>query len=249
MTEDTGMVLRSVCDGDVVTLTLHRPKQRNALDDSLIAAMQEALEGAAESTARAVVLTGTGGAFCAGADLTEVFSERFTERLFRLMHTIDSIPLPVIAAINGPAIGAGTQLAIAADLRVVMPEAYFQIPAARIGITVDRWTVHRLCAMVGPSRARGMLLGIQQLPASDALACGFANQLGTLADAQRWAQEIAALAPLSLQHLKLTLNDDGTRVPDSPEQWDGLLRAWRSADAQEAQQARAERRQPRFTGR
>ncbi|QBJ97419.1 enoyl-CoA hydratase [Rhodococcus sp. ABRD24] len=237
-------------DGHVVTLELQRPERRNALNSALCVAVREGLEKAVAEEARVVVLTGQGTAFCAGADLSgDVYAEGFTDTLLEMLHTIDSIPIPVIAAVNGPAIGAGTQLALAADLRVVSPEARFGIPAAKLGISVDKWTVRRLVSLVGGGPARTMLLGAEMLHADQAFAHGLANKIGNLATAREWASSIAELAPLSLQHLKLVFNDDGTREAQTPEQLTALYAAWGSEDAQEARMARMENRAPEFRGR
>ncbi len=233
---------------DVVTIELQRPERRNALNGELCQRLQDALEAAAAEQARAVVLTGQGTAFCAGADLSEVYSDAFTDKLLGVLHTVDAIAVPVIAAVNGPALGAGTQLAIASDLRVVAPEGFFAIPAAKLGITVDRWTVHRLAKLAGWGTAAGMLLGVEPMFAEEAVARGFANKLGTLADAQEWAAGIAQLAPLTLQHLKLALNDDGTQDEEPADQRAALYQAWLSDDAKEGRLARAEKRQPKFVG-
>ena len=235
-------------DGFVTIIELQRDDRRNALNDDMVEALQLALAQAA-TTARAVVLCGEGKVFSAGADLSQVYSERFTERLLELMHTIDSIPVPVIAAIHGAALGGGLQLAIASDLRVVAPGTVFGIPAAKIGITVDRWTIHRLMQLVGPGPARAMLLGLEPITADDAFRLGFANKIGTRDDAIAWAHRIAELAPLSVAHMKMTLNDDGTRAGEPAEQRAALLQAWMSEDAQEGRRARAEKRPPVFQGR
>ncbi|TSD96648.1 enoyl-CoA hydratase [Skermania sp. ID1734] len=234
--------------GGVVTIELQRPQQRNALNLELIEALRDAMDKAAADEARAIVLTGQGKAFCAGADLSEVYTESFTDALVEMLETIDSIGAPVISAVNGPAIGAGTQLALASDLRVVAPDAYFAIPAARLGITVNRWTVHRLAELAGGGRARSILLGVESLPADDALACGLANRIGSLADAQDWAADIATLAPLTLQHLKLVFNE-GASADETHEQRAAMLAAWLSEDAKEGRRARAEKRKPLFAGR
>ena len=236
-------------DGDVVTIELQREERRNALNAELCDLLRDAVEKATNEDARAIVLTGRGSVFCAGADLSEVYSENFTENLLGMLHTIDSVPVPVIAAVNGPALGAGTQLAIASDLRVVSPEAFFAIPAAKLGITVDRWTARRLASLVGGGPARTILLGAEPVWAQDAYGYGLANKLGTLADAHAWAKSIAELAPLTLQHLKLVLNDDGTQDEESHEQRAALLTAWTSDDAKEGRLARKEKRHPKFTGR
>ncbi len=236
-------------DADVVTIELQREDRRNALNVELCEALREAVEKAAEEGARAIVLTGRGSAFCAGADLSEVYSDNFTDVLLGMLHTIDSVPVPVIAAVNGAAIGAGTQLAIASDLRVVAPDAFFAIPAAKLGITVDRWTVQRLATLAGSGPARTMLLGAEPFTAADALTHGLANKLGTLADAQAWAQSMTELAPLTLQHLKLVLNDDGSQDEESHEQRAALYQVWLSEDAKEGRLARKEKRPPKFVGR
>ncbi|WP_040794458.1 enoyl-CoA hydratase [Nocardia higoensis] len=236
-------------DGDVVTIEMQREERRNALNVELVTALREAVLAAVADGARAIVLTGRGPIFSAGADLNGVYSDQFLELLMDMLHTIESAPVPVISAVNGAAIGGGVQLTLASDLRVMEPDSYIGIPAARIGVSVDRWTMHRLVSLIGGGPARGILLGLDQVSARDCYNFGFANRLGTLADAQAWARSIAELAPLSLRHMKLVLNDDGTRDPDSAVQREALAAAWASEDAKEARLARAEKRRARFTGR
>ncbi|MFC9788845.1 enoyl-CoA hydratase [Rhodococcus sp. NPDC127528] len=236
-------------DGDVVTIELQREDRRNALDTEQCVLLRDAIDESVAADARAIVLTGRGSAFCAGADLSgDVYADGFTDTLLEMLHAVDSAPVPVIAAVNGPAIGAGTQLAIAADLRVVAPEACFAVPAAKLGISVDSWTVKRLVSLAGGGPARTVLLGAEQLSSAEALGCGLANKIGDLALAQDWAKRIAALAPLSLRHLKLVFNDDGTQDAPPPEQLDALHAAWRSDDMLEARVARQEKRTPKFRG-
>ncbi|MEU8897974.1 enoyl-CoA hydratase [Nocardia sp. NPDC048505] len=236
-------------DGDVVTIELQREERRNALNNELVILLREAVLAAVEDGARVLVLTGRGPLFSAGADLTGVYSEQFLGDLMDMLHTIESAPIPVIAAINGGALGAGVQLSLASDLRVMTPDSYLAIPAAKLGISVDRWTIRRLVSLIGGGPARSVLLGAESVTAQDAYTYGFANRLGTLADAQAWAKSIAELAPLSLRHLKLVLNDDGTRDPDTAQQREALAAAWASADAQEGRQARSEKRTAKFLGR
>lgn len=237
-------------DGDVLTIELQRQKQRNALNHELVEALAEALAGAAESGARAVVLTGQGSVFCAGADLSgPVYEQAFLDKLLAMLRVIESVPVPVIAALNGPALGAGLQLALAADLRVMASDAYCGIPAAKIGVTVDEWTIRRLVSLVGAGDAAGILIGCDSLTAERAATVGFANRIGDLAEAQRWAAMIATLAPLTLQHYKLVLGDDGARDPAPESHVAAMVKAWQSADMAEGRAARAEKRPPVFTGR
>ncbi|MBF6211688.1 enoyl-CoA hydratase [Nocardia puris] len=236
-------------DGDVVTIELRREERRNALNDELVTLLREAVLTAVADGARVLVLTGRGPIFCAGADLNGVYSDTFLDGLLDMLHTIESAPIPVIAAINGGALGAGVQLAQACDLRVMSPDSYIAIPAAKLGITVDRWTARRLVSLIGGGPARTVLLGAEPVSAADCYAFGFANRLGTLDDAQSWAKSIAELAPLSLRHLKLVLNDDGTRDPETAQQREALEAAWTSADASEGRLARQEKRPAKFVGR
>lgn len=235
-------------DGDVVTIELQRAERRNALNLDLVVELREAFSNA-RLDARVIVVTGSGPVFCAGADLDGVYSTEFLDALLEMLHEVEAMPVPVIAALNGPALGAGVQLAMAADLRVMAPDAYLAIPAAKLGISVDRWTTRRLVSLLGGGPARTVLLGAEPIAAADAYTFGFANRLGTLADAQTWAKSMAELAPLSLRHLKLELNDDGTRDPSPKEQQAALEAAWNSEDAEEGRLARKEKRAPKFVGR
>lgn len=236
-------------EGDVITLELQREDRRNALSTELCQAITDAVTEAVAEGARALVITGKGPAFCAGADLSgSAYASGFTESLVEMLRTVESAPVPVIAAVNGPAIGAGCQLAIVADLRIVDPSGYFAIPAARLGLAVDRWTIHRLSSLIGGGAARGVLLAADRVDSARALELGLANRLGTLAQAQEWAREISQLAPLSLRHTKMVFNDDGAHAPSSAAELEALAAAWQSEDAKEAREARAQKRPPVFRG-
>ena len=235
--------------GDVLTIELQRPERRNALNSQLVEEIREAIEKAAGENARAVVLTGQGTVFCAGADLSgDAFAADYPDRLIAMNLAIDAAPIPVIGAINGPAIGAGLQLAMICDLRVVAPTAFFQFPTSKYGLALDNWSIRRLSSLVGHGRARAMLLSAEKLTAQDALITGMANRMGTVADAQAWAAEIAGLAPLALQHAKRVLNDDGAYEDQWPAHKELFDKAWASQDVIEAQVARVEKRPPKFQG-
>jgi len=235
--------------GDVTTIELQRSERRNALNTELVDSLREAVEKAAADDVRAIVLTGAGTVFCAGADLSgDVFAADFPDKAIALNLAIDAVPVPVIAAINGPAIGAGVQLAMVCDLRVVAPGAYFQFPIARYGLALDNWSIRRLSALAGYGRARSMLLGAEKLDADTSLMTGMANRIGTLADAQAWAAEIAGFAPLSLRHSKRVLNDDGAYAERDDLHKELFDKAWASQDVIVAQMARIEKRAPRFQG-
>lgn len=243
-------------DGDVLTVRIERPERRNALNAELIDRLRETFEAAAGDGVKAIVLTGEGTVFCSGIDLSgssaasaENLVDDLLGRAIALNAAIDQAPVPVIAAINGPVIGAGVQLAIICDLRVVAPDAFFQLPIAKYGLAADTWSVRRLSSLVGYGRARAMLMAAHKLSADEALQCGMANRIGTVDDAQQWAQEIAGFAPLSLQHSKRVLNDDGAWDTEQPVHRAMFEAAWKSQDAVEAQMARFQKRAPVFEGR
>jgi enoyl-CoA hydratase len=234
--------------GPVSLITLRRPDQHNALDLELCGQLQAAVETAAQ-TARVIVITGEGRSFCAGADFASVSGAEFRGALYGALGAITAAPVPVIAAINGPAIGAGTQLAIACDLRVGGERARFALPTAKLGLAVDPWTIRRLALLVGGAPSRLLLLGDGQLDADRAHQLGFLDRRGDLDVALEWAEQLAALAPLTLAYNKRALEElmEPAR-PDSEleQRFEGC---WDSADFLEGLAARAEGRPPRFEGR
>lgn len=238
-------------DGDVVVLELQREERRNALNLDLCRAIDEAArdavgDGPAAGGARAIVITGQGTAFCSGADLGGVYGDEFLEALYGMLHGLALLPVPIVAAVNGPAIGAGTQLAIACDLRVGDDTARFGVPTARNGMAVDAWTIRTLAALSGTGPARRMMLAGELIDRDEALSHGLVDRAGTLDDALAWAHEIATLAPLTLAHNKLVLN--GTHHDDAAIE-QSFRDVWASDDVREAAQARAEKRTPVFRGR
>ncbi|MGB5113084.1 MAG: enoyl-CoA hydratase [Mycobacterium sp.] len=237
-------------DGNVVTLEMQRPERRNALNSALVDALREEIEKAATSDARAIVLTGQGSVFSAGADLSgaEGVARDLPEKAKALNLAIDASPVPVIAALNGPAIGAGVILAMICDLRVAAPGTFFQFPVAKYGLALDNWSVRRLVSLVGHGRARAMLIAAERLELDTAKQTGMVNREGALADAQAWAAEISGYAPLSVAHSKRVLNDDGAYEDPWPAHKEGFDKAWASSDAIEAQVARIEKRAPNFLG-
>jgi len=149
-----------------------------------------------------------------------------------------------VAAVNGPAIGAGTQLAIACDLRMASPGAAFAVPTARNGMAVDAWTIRTLSSIAGGGAARRLMLAAETFDTDEALRVQLADRTGSVQEAIAWAQELAELAPLTHAHNKLVLN--GGSDADIAETF---ARCWASEDLQEALEARSEKRPPIFSGR
>lgn len=237
-------MLSTTRDGAVSLLTLDRPERRNALNLDLCQAIDEAAAGEVAAGARVLVVTGTGSSFCSGADLTGVYGEEFLQALYGMLHGLTRLPVPLVAAVNGPAIGAGTQLALACDLRVGDVSARFGVPTARNAMAVDTWTMRTLAAIAGGGMARRLMLAAETVDLDVALGSGLVDRPGTLDEALAWAAEIATLAPLTLAHNKLVLNggDDGAVAAT-------FAACWASEDVREAATARTEKRAPVFTGR
>lgn len=230
----------------VTLVTLDRPDRRNAVDHATLQQLRDAQHALVD--ARVVVLTGAPPAFCAGADLTGVDEHEFTQLLGEVLRGFTELRAVVVAAIDGPALGAGSQLAVAADLRVATPASRFGIPAARLGLVVDHWTVERLTREFGWPVARGMLLAAETYDAVRLHAAGAVHRLGHLDDALAWAAELAALAPLTIAGHKLAL-ECSAPPPDRHDLVDAARSAaWASADAVEGRSAFLEKRAARFTG-
>jgi len=235
--------------GRVALVRIDRHEQRNALDIAHCQGLRDAIGDAHAAGARAVVITGEGSSFCAGADFGEVYGDGFRTALYEMLHRITTLPVPVLAAVNGPAIGAGTQLALAADLRMVAPAASFAIPTAMLGLAVDPWTIRRLAALAGGGPARRVILTCEALSAEEALGCGLADAAGDLDAALERAARIAGLAPLTLGYSKQALNRSADLDAADPVVDALFEEVWRSADVAEGRAARQERRPPRFEGR
>jgi enoyl-CoA hydratase len=239
-------LIRSDRQGRVAVLTIDRPERRNALNLEACVELTAALDAAADD-ARVVVLTGAGGHFCSGADLSGVEGDEFRAALRVLLDRITTVPVPVMTAVEGAALGAGVQLAVASDLRMATADARFGVPAAKLGLMVDHWTVHRVAALAGLGPAQAMLLTAEEISGARAAELGLVHGLGTLDEAMGWAARIAELAPLSQAGHKLALN----RLASAPVDEDvvaALRRAWSSADVAEGMAAFRERRPPQFRG-
>jgi enoyl-CoA hydratase len=241
------MLVNVDLDGSVATLTLQRPDRRNALNLATIAAVHQAIKELGD--VRVVVLTGSGSAFCAGADLGDVEGPTFRAALLAMLQAIESVDAVTVAAVNGPAIGAGTQVVLACDLVCAGPTARFGIPAAKLGLAVDGWTVKRLVERVGAGTARSVLLAAELLDVNQAVEVGLAQRRGNVADARQWAIELSQLAPLSLRAHRLLLADVLAARPASTEAVGAIEAAWASADAVEGPLSFAEKRPARFIGR
>jgi crotonobetainyl-CoA hydratase len=246
--------------GDVLIITINRPEARNAINAAVSIGVGEALEEAQNDPAvRAVVITGAGEkSFCAGADLKaisrreNIYHPDHAEWGFAgyVHHFIDK---PTIAAVNGTALGGGTELALASDLVVADELAKFGLPEVKRGLIAAAGGVFRIMDQLPRKVAMELLLTGEPLTASDAWEWGLVNQVvkeGSVLDAAlALAARVTVNAPLSVQASKRVAYgvDDGVIVGDEPG-WDRTTREMqtliRSEDAKEGPLAFAEKREP-----
>jgi enoyl-CoA hydratase/carnithine racemase len=247
----------------VLTVRLERPEARNALTEEMVAGLIAALERAARDDAvAAVVLTGAGTAFCAGADLAR-FDESADARRFRfeshrlteLVGLIERIEKPVVAAVNGIAVGLGVQLALACDLRVGGSSARFAFTEGKLGLLPTHGGVARLVKLVGLARARDLLLGSQTIDAEQAHALGLLTEVVPDAElpaaSQRLVEQALVRAPQSYGLVKrlllLAASADLTSATAAETIGQSLLIG--TDDHREGREALHERRTPQFRGR
>jgi enoyl-CoA hydratase/carnithine racemase len=258
----TDKVLYSTEDR-VATITIARPDVRNAMDVDVFGALYELGKRAgADPEVRAVVVTGVDPAFSSGIDTTVFTSGRsanpadvdvaFFQRAFTIF---EEIPKPVIAAVSGPAFGAGFQLALACDLRVVAEDASLSVMEVKWGIIPDLGATQRLPRVIGVGRAKELAFTARRIDAAEALQIGLANRVVAPGEhvkhATEWARELAAGPPLALAGIKRLMNAAfDAPVPTGLEREAATQRAMlSSADFIEAVTARMQKREPNFQAR
>jgi 2-(1,2-epoxy-1,2-dihydrophenyl)acetyl-CoA isomerase len=249
----------------VSTLTLNRPERLNALNGALAQALLDALNRLAEDKAvRTVVLTGAGRGFCAGGDIDVLRKARERQDVTevevllkvgkQIILAISTMPKPVIAAVNGPAAGAGANLALACTIRIASEHASFTQSFAKIGLFPDFGGTYFLPRLVGPALAMELVLSAESVTAAEAVRIGLVSRV---VPQDRFEQETALLAdrlaaapPIVSRGIKQTLCLDDRekleRALDEEIRWQ--VTCFRSQDCLEGLQAFAEKRRPRFQG-
>ncbi len=249
----------------VAVLTLDNPDQRNAMSDQMTASWVRAIDAlAADRTVRAVVVTGAGSAFCSGGNTSWIASEphatvdELRDRMmpfYRAWLSIRRLEVPTIAAVNGPAIGAGLCLALACDLRYAAAGARLGAPFVKLGMHAGMAGTYLLPNVVGEAHARDLLLTGRVVDAEEALRLGLVSRViepaTFLDEVLATAEGIAATAPIASRLTTLALRDGGHADLESCLQWEALAQpvTLATADLQEGIRAAQERRAPTFTGR
>ncbi|WPB84654.1 enoyl-CoA hydratase/isomerase family protein [Sediminicoccus rosea] len=252
--------LREERAGRALLLTLDRPAAGNALDEATILALRARLDHAArDETLNCVILCGTGRFFCAGGDLKAyraLENAAALERVFgaarALLDAIEAHPLPVIAAIDGYALGGGAELALACDLRVAGAGAVLGFPQLRLGIIPGWDGTERLAARVGRGTAMRLLLTGERLTAEAAQAMGLVELVAENAReaALRLAADLEAAAPLAIRGAKQALSTLELPRAEARNLAAGVFaRLWFTEDHREAERAFAEKREAVFHGR
>jgi enoyl-CoA hydratase len=248
----------------VVRLVLANPDQRNAMSEAMTASWTQTMADlATDREVRVVVVTGEGSSFCSGGNTGWIASEpdagvdHLRERMlpfYRAWLSIRSLEVPTLAAVNGPAIGAGLCLALACDLRYAAAGARFSAPFVRLGMNPGMGATHLLPEVLGAAAARDLLLTGRAVGAEEALRLGLVSQVfadDQLAGAvEEVAAGIAATAPIPSRYTTLALRE-GHRDLEAAVQWEALAQpvSLATADLQEGVQAAREKRPAQFRGR
>ena len=253
------------CQPPIATLTLNRPRQRNAINYGMWGDLADRLQELdRDRQVRAVVITGAGDvAFSAGADIADFDRFRadsakgrvYNAAVDRLLDTLANMDTPTISMIRGFAAGGGCELAVATDLRIAAHGSQLGIPAARLGISIGHREMRGLVNLVGKGNALYILLSGRLLDADEALRIGLVNQVTPPEDLEtvtyQLARDIAALAPLSHAANKQTLNQVLAKPSLdnlTPEEANIPLAQFDTLDYQEGYRAFLEKRTPNFKG-
>ncbi|MHB8341290.1 MAG: enoyl-CoA hydratase/isomerase family protein [Mycobacteriales bacterium] len=248
----------------VSLVSLNCPDRRNAMTAELTEAFGASVAAlAADRSVRAVVVTGRGSAFCAGGDLSwieagsgsDVSPDSVRDRMlpfYRTWLSVRDLPVPVVAAVNGSAIGAGLCLALACDVRYAAAEARFSAPFTKLGMHPGMAASWLLPEVVGMARARELLYTGRALHAEEALSWGLVSGIAAdvVAHAVQAAEAIAGGAPVAVRLTKAGLAHP-YRSMEEALQWESLAQpvTMATSDLREGLAAAAERRRPHFTGR
>jgi enoyl-CoA hydratase len=240
--------VRTEREGSVLHLVLDAPEHRNALSRPMLRALADTLEALDEQVA-AVVLSGHGGTFSAGADFRELSGtpddEGYDDEVARVTAAIAAVPRPVVAALEGPCMGAAADLALSCDVRVAAQGSFVQVPAVRLGILYNPDAVARLGGRLPHDTVRRLLLLGERFPAEEARRAGLVSVVVPRGEAVKQAldllDELTVEQVDALAATKALLNDLDTRTYDATH-WASRRRALLGSPARAAALGRARRK-------
>lgn len=248
----------------IAIVTMNRPQARNALSRELHTALGATLQKLADDhSVRVIVLTGAGGAFCAGADLKSTLGENpggltgvevVLDQYHAMIRAIVGAPKPVLAMVDGCAVGFGCDLALACDMRVISSEAYFQEKFVKLGLMPDGGGTFWLPRLVGLGRAMEYILLGEPINAETALSLGIANRVVPAAklraETLSLARSLAKGPPLAFGEIKKAMRSSLGGTIDTALEMEraGQIRCLHSSDCMEGVMAWMQKREPEFTG-
>lgn len=205
-------------EGAVGVITIDRPKALNALNSAVLSELDAALDAVDLSAVRCLILTGSGEkSFVAGADIGEMSTlskaegEAFGKKGNDVFRKLETLPIPVIAAVNGFALGGGCEISMSCDIRICSDNAVFGQPEVGLGITPGFGGTQRLARLVGPGMAKQMIYTARNIKADEALRIGLVNAVYPLAElmpaAKKMAAGIAKNAPIAVRSCKKAINE------------------------------------------
>ncbi len=246
-------MIKATLQGHIGRITLSRPEAHNALTKAAMGALQATLEGWASRDIRAVIITGVGHSFCAGASLEELGDGGWDSNpLTPLCAAVEGFKAPVIAALNGGVFGGGVDLALACDFRIGVQGMKMFVPPAKLGIHYEPEGIARAVQRLGAQMARRVFLLAEKFEADTLLAHGFLDELvapdALETRADEMAQAVSALAPMAVQGMKQTILEISQNRLDTPAAKARVRACFASNDHAEGLAANREKRRPNFTG-
>ena len=205
-------------EGQVGIITINRPKALNALNSAVLDELDATIDGVDLDAVRCLILTGAGEkSFVAGADIAEMSTltkeegEAFGKKGNDIFRKIETLPIPVIAAVNGFALGGGCEISMSCDIRICSDNAVFGQPEVGLGITPGFGGTQRLARLVGPGMAKQMIYTARNIKADEAYRIGLVNavypQEELMPAAKKMAAGIAKNAPIAVRNCKKAIND------------------------------------------
>ena len=243
-------------DGTVLRIRLDRPEKLNAVDTPMLDELSSQLgNAAADDAVRTVLLTGAGNAFCSGGDLTGGDTAGAADAANRVVRAITSLPKPVIAGVHGAAVGFGCALALACDLVVAAPSAYFQLAFTRVGLMPDGGASALLPGLIGRARTARMAMTAERVSAATAFEWGMISHVTSVDDYESVLEDVLRSVSggptLAFGWTKRALAAAtlGELDPVQAIEAEGQLALIGTADFEEGARAFRERRIPNFRGR